>query len=102
MNKLTLAACIAALAAAPLTFASNDLRINGFLSVGASMADSDDAHFTGSDNQGGFKSDNVLGLQISKQINDSTSATGQLVSRGIDDYKTEAAWAFVTYAASDD
>lgn len=102
MKKLALAACIAATAAAPLSFASDDLRINGFLSVGASMADSDDAHFTGSDNQGGFKNDNVLGLQVSKQINDSTSATGQLVSRGIDNYKTEAAWAFVSYAATDD
>jgi predicted porin len=102
MNKLILAACIAASAASPLTFASDDLRINGFLSVGASMADSDDAHFGGSDDQGGFKNDNVLGLQVSKQINDSTSATGQLVSRGADDYSTEAAWAFVTYAATDD
>jgi len=102
MKKLALSVCIAASVAAPLTFADDDLRINGFLSVGASMADSDDAHFTGSDNQGGFKNDNVLGLQVSKQINDTTSATGQLVSRGADDYSTEAAWAFVTYAASDD
>ncbi len=102
MKKLALSACIAASVAAPLTFADDDLRINGFLSVGASMADSNDAHFDGSDNQGGFKNDNVLGLQFSKQINDSTSATGQLVSRGADDYSTEAAWAFVTYAATDD
>jgi len=102
MKRLALSACIAASVAAPLTFADDDLRINGFLSVGASMADSDDANFTGSDNQGGFKNDNVLGLQVSKQINDTTSATGQLVSRGADDYSTEAAWAFVTYAATDD
>jgi hypothetical protein len=102
MNKLILAACIAASAAAPSTFANDDLRINGFLSVGASMADSDDAHFDGSDNQGGFKNDNILGLQVSKQVNDSTTVTGQLVSRGSDDYETEAAWAFVTYAATDD
>lgn len=102
MKKLALSVCIAASVAAPLTFADDDLRINGFLSVGASMADSNDVHVSGIDNQGGFKNDNILGLQLSKQINDSTTVTGQLVSRGIDDYSTEAAWAFVSYAATDD
>jgi hypothetical protein len=92
---------LASLIAAP-AMASDDLQINGFLSVGASMADSDDASIAGADNQGGFKNDNVLGLQLQKQVNDTTTVTGQLVSRGSDNYKTEAAWAFVTYAASDD
>lgn len=102
MKKLALSVCIAASVAAPLTYANDDLRINGFLSVGASMADSNDVHVSGIDNQGGFKNDNILGLQVSKQVNESTTATGQIVSRGIDDYKTEAAWAFITYAATDD
>jgi hypothetical protein len=92
---------LASLIAAP-AMAGDDLQINGFLSVGASMLDSDKASIAGADNQGGFKNDNVLGLQISKRVNDSTTATGQLVSRGTDDYATEAAWAFVTYAANDD
>lgn len=81
---------------------AGDLNINGFLSVGASMLDKNDASIASADNQGGFKNDTVLGLQISKQVNDSTTATGQLVSRGSQDYSTEAAWAFVTYAANDD
>lgn len=81
---------------------ADDLRINGFISVGASMMDSNDASIAGADNQGGFKQDTILGLQVSKQVNDSISVTGQLVSRGSDDYSTEAAWAFVTYAANDD
>jgi hypothetical protein len=81
---------------------ANDLNINGFLSVGASMLDDNKASIAGADDQGGFKNDTVLGLQVQKQVNDSTSATGQLVSRGSDDYSTEAAWAFVTYAANDD
>lgn len=81
---------------------AGDLNINGFLSVGASMLDKNDASIASADNQGGFKNDTVLGLQISKQVNDSTTVTGQLVSRGTDDYQTEAAWAFLTYAANDD
>lgn len=81
---------------------AGDLHINGFLSVGVSMLDKNDAEIAGGDNQGGFKNDNVLGLQMQKQVNDSTTVTGQLVSRGTDDYQTEAAWAFLTYAANDD
>lgn len=92
---------LASLIAVP-AMASDDLQINGFLSVGATMADSDKASIAGADNQGGFKNDNVLGLQIQKQVNDSTKVTGQLVSRGSDNYETEAAWAFVTYAATDE
>jgi hypothetical protein len=84
------------------TFAEGDLNINGFLSVGASMLDESKATIAGADTNGGFKQDTVLGLQVQKQVNDSTSATGQLVSRGSDDYSTEAAWAFITYAANDD
>ena len=92
---------VAISAAAPAAQAG-DLNINGFLSVGASMLDKNDAEIAGADNQGGFKQDTILGLQVSKQVNDSTSLTGQLVSRGSDNYSTEAAWAFVTYSANDE
>ncbi|CCK76256.1 MAG: porin [Oleispira antarctica] len=82
---------------------ASDLNVNGFMSVGASMLDKDNGtEVAGADNQGGFKQDTILGLQVSKQVNDSTSITGQLVSRGSDDYATEAAWAFVTYAVNDE
>lgn len=81
---------------------ANDLNVNGFLSVGATMLDDNKVSVAGADGQGGFKQDTVLGLQVQKQINDTTSATGQLVSRGSEGYSTNAAWAFVTYAANDD
>lgn len=99
-TKIHWAPSLLAIAIASPTMAS-DLNVNGFLSVGASMLDDNKASIAGADNQGGFKNDTVLGLQIQKQVNDSTTATGQLVSRGSDEYATEAAWAFVTYAAND-
>ena len=102
MNKTSALSLLTAMAVLVPTAHANDLNINGFLSVGANILDDDKASIAGADNQGGFKQDTVLGLQVQKQINDTTSATGQLVSRGSDDYSTEAAWAFVTYAANDD
>lgn len=65
------------------------------------MMDDDKVTISGYDNQGGFKQDTILGLQVNKQVNDSTNVTGQLVSRGGEDYNTESAWAYVSYAASD-
>ena len=92
--------------------ADDDLGIYGFLSVGASMLvnnnENEDKGVDGvtldgfDDQSGNFKQDAIFGLQITKQINESTSATGQLVSRGTSDYNTEASWAFVTYNANKD
>ena len=98
--------------------AENDLGIYGFLSVGSSVLDNDLKNDTNGDgvvnaddavtldgfdgDAGNFKQDTVLGLQIIKQINDTTSATGQLVSRGTSNYDTESAWVFVTYSANPD
>lgn len=71
------------------------------MSVGASVLDNDDITLDGFDGNGGFKNDTILGLQISKQVNEKTTVTGQLVSRGSEDYSTESAWAYVSYAFSD-
>jgi len=91
----------AVLLASTQTAIANDLNINGFLSVGGSLLSNDDVSIPGYDTTGGFKQDTILGLQLSKSVNDSTSVTGQLVSRGAEDYKTEASWAYATYAATD-
>ncbi len=84
-----------------------DLGIYGFLSVGATVLDNKNENndngvtLDGFDDEAGnFKQDTVFGLQITKQINDKTSATGQLVSRGTSNYETESAWAFVSYAVN--
>lgn len=101
MNKYTTTVLMASIGLASSVQAS-DLNINGFLSVGASMLDNDKVSLSGYDTDGGFKQDTILGLQISKQVNDSTTVTGQLVSRGSEDYKTESAWAYINFAANDD
>ena len=80
---------------------SGDLNIYGFMSVGVAALDNDSVALDDFESDANFKQDTVLGIQISKQVNDSTTVTGQLVSRGIDDFKTEAAWAFVSFEATE-
>jgi len=80
---------------------SGDLNIYGFMSVGVAALDNDSVALDDFESDANFKQDTVLGIQISKQVNDSTSVTGQLVSRGLDDFKTEAAWAYVSFDATE-
>jgi hypothetical protein len=96
------AIAISVLAASTVHAESSDLNIYGFMSVGVGILDSDKVTIEGFEGEGNFKQDTILALQVSKQVNDKTTATGQLVSRGTDDYKTEAAWAFVSYQATED
>lgn len=85
------------LASSQMTYA-NDLNINGFMSVGAGVLSNDDVTAAGYDDDVSFNQDTVVALQVSKQINDSTSATTQFVARGNEDYNTENSWAYVTYS----
>ncbi|MBL4799945.1 MAG: hypothetical protein JKY50_21310 [Oleispira sp.] len=80
---------------------SGDLNIYGFMSVGVAALDNNSVALDDFESDANFKQDTVLGIQISKQVNDSTTVTGQLVSRGIDDFKTEAAWAFISFEATE-
>lgn len=98
LKKVGIAAAVA-LAGIQVAHA-NDLNINGFMTVGVGTSDSK-VSVDGMDNNANYTNDAILGLQISKQLNDTTSATGQLVSRGTDNFSTEAAWAYVTYAVDD-
>lgn len=97
LKKTALAAGIL-LASSQIAYA-NDLNINGFMSVGVGTSDKD-IGINGIDDGANFTNDAVVGLQISKRLNSTTTATTQLIARGDDGFNSEAAWAYVTYAAT--
>lgn len=47
-----------------------------------------------------FERDSLVGIQISSQLNEKISATGQLLAQGRDNYSAEATWAYLTYELS--
>ena len=68
-----------------LCFATNaDVRINGFANLVAGTAGSDES-FLGYDDEISFDAESLFSLQISGDINDKMSATGQIVARGAND-----------------
>lgn len=104
LKKLGLTSAVM-LATSSMAFAADDLQINGFINVTAGLIDNeaiqDSPAAVGYDTTLGFDPQTLAGLQISKKVNNDTSATIQLMSRGSQSYKTEAAWAFITYELSE-
>ncbi|TNC91239.1 MAG: hypothetical protein CSH36_10695 [Thalassolituus sp.] len=101
MLRLKSAALAVALAGISSGALAGDLMINGFMNVNAGITSTDDISSDGYDSDLSFANQTIAGLQLVKQVNDSTSATVQLVSRGADDYKTEASWVYFTYSVNE-
>ncbi|NQD38390.1 hypothetical protein HPT27_15285 [Permianibacter sp. IMCC34836] len=89
---------------------ADDVQVSGFINVGGGMLDDEDvnndgildnsyAGYTSEDMT--FDSDSTFGLQVSKQVSDKLTATGQMVARGSLDYELDAAWVYVKYQVND-
>jgi hypothetical protein len=90
---------IAALTATTFT-AQADVRINGFANFIGGITSSDESLY-GYNDDISFSEESLLAIQVSGDINDKMTATGQIVSRANNDYKAEFEWAYMTYAATD-
>lgn len=75
-----------------------DIQLNGFLSaVGGTATDEPIRNY---EKDFTFTQDSIFGLQARADLSDKLSITGQLVSRGKDDFATELAWGYLAYEAS--
>jgi hypothetical protein len=81
---------------------ANDLQVNGFMNATLGVSSNDEVEVDGYDEGMSATNNSVVGLQFFKQVNDSTSATVQLVARGADLFDTEASWAYVTLSVDED
>ncbi len=82
--------------------AASKFKINGFLSAGVGMADTDDYIFDdGLNYRTSETADSVVGLQIEGKVNQQVSAVLQLVARGRDDFDVGAEWAYIGYRPTD-
>lgn len=90
---------IAALTASAFT-ANAEIRINGFANMVGGITSSDESLY-GYDDQVSFSSESVFAIQVSGDINNKMTATGQIVARGNNDYEADFEWAYLTYQATD-
>ncbi|MDM7860476.1 topoisomerase IV [Alteromonas sp. ASW11-36] len=78
-----------------------DVRINGFANLVGGITSSDDSLY-GYDDNVSFSPESLFAIQVSGDINERMTATGQLVARGEDDYDVAFEWAYLTFQATDD
>ncbi|MBD1584348.1 porin [Pseudoalteromonas sp. S16_S37] len=78
-----------------------DIRINGFASIVAGKATDDNMKLFDYEDDISFSNESMVALQITSDLGDGLSATGQLVARGNEDYDAEFAWAYISYDVSD-
>ena len=91
---------MSALALAVSSTANAEIRINGFANLVGGITSSDDSLY-GFDEDINFSEQSLFAIQVSGDINERMTATGQLVARGSDDYNADFEWAYLTYAATD-
>ncbi|MEL0656296.1 porin [Pseudoalteromonas issachenkonii] len=100
MKKLSLAVAVCAVLAS--SYASAEVRINGFASiVGGKSLDSDQTLY-GYDDDISFKNESKFALQLSADLQEKLTATAQIIARGEDDFDATFEWAYVTYEYSDE
>jgi len=90
---------IAALTASTFT-AQAEVRINGFANLIGGITSSDETLY-GYNDKISFSEESLFAVQVSGDINDKMTATGQIVARADNDYKAEFEWAYITYNAND-
>jgi hypothetical protein len=90
---------IAALTASTFTVHA-DVRINGFANFVGGITSSEDTLY-GYDDSVSFSEESLFAIQVSGDINDKMTATGQIVAKGENSYEPEFEWAYITYAATE-
>ena len=80
--------------------AQAEVRINGFASLIGGLTSSNESLF-GYEDKIGFSEESLFAVQVSGDINDKMTATGQILARANNDYKAEFEWAYITYSATD-
>ncbi|MBQ4833586.1 porin [Pseudoalteromonas sp. MMG010] len=100
MKKLPLA--IAACLALAANSANAEVRINGFASIVAGKSLDSEQTIYGYDDDISFKNESIFALQLSADLQESLTATAQIVARGSNDFDAEFEWAYLTYEFTDE
>ncbi len=100
--RITTTAVLLALGASP-AMAIENIVLNGFMTAGATITDSDTEWYNGNiTDEVGFEQDSRVGLQVSAQVNPKMTITAQLLGRAReDDYGAFFDWGFVGYTLNE-
>ncbi len=95
----------------PLNLLAGEVNFSGFATLAGgiifdestkdtSITD-DEISYEGYDDQIGFNAQSLIGLQASAELADGWGFTTQFIARGVESWKMNAEWAFLSYDAND-
>lgn len=96
--KHTLTAIALTMTLAPA--AQADVRINGFANFVGGVTSSNDSVY-GYNEDVSFREGSLMAIQVSSDVNDKLTATGQIVAKGKNDFEADFEWAYLSYQATD-
>jgi hypothetical protein len=99
MNKKTLSLLVGFACVSSSVHA--EIRINGFASIVAGQTLDNNTSLYGYDDDISYKNESLFALQLTSDLQDSVSATAQIVARGSEDFDAEFEWAYVSYQLND-
>ena len=83
------------------TQVSAEVNFNGFATIAAGVTLDDNETLYNYNEDLSYDNDSLFGLQVSSELDDDLSFTGQLIARGRDNWATDVEWAFLSYQASE-
>ncbi|MDH5424795.1 MAG: hypothetical protein OEY29_07380 [Gammaproteobacteria bacterium] len=102
MNFKNIFACVLLTGSLPAFAADNNLEINSFLTVAASMMSEEGRYLDKVTEHLSLENDSVYGFNIRKKINDKVSGAAQLLASSNDStFDIEAEWAYLSYKLSE-
>lgn len=94
--------------ALPTSATAFDIRFNGFMSIGAGVTlDKDQNYIVDPVNGGAYTNElsfapgSMIAIQALARVNESLTATAQMIGRGGEDFDTSFEWAYLSYRATD-
>jgi hypothetical protein len=100
MKKLMSNFSILAASMMVIGHADAEVRVNGFANLTAGISASGDTLY-GFTDRISFSEQSLFAIQVSGDINEKMTATGQIVARGSEDFEAGFEWAYITYAATE-
>ena len=107
--KLSKLMLVSSLALALSSAANAEVNFSGYGSIVAGMGLNEDERFTADFFEVGqyedkvtFKPESMIAIQMTADIDEKLKFTGQLTSKGSDDFEPEFSWYYLTYETDND
>ncbi len=85
----------------PLNLIAGDIKLSGFATIAGGFTAGKSQVLEGYDDKPSADKSSLFGIQASSELGKGWSATTQFLARGVDSWKLDTEWAFLSYEVTD-